>query len=112
MSGSVVRRDRTRLFLGPGDWDDCVEKYLGKAINAAMGPFFKLIFKAIQTVVVEAVNVVLQAVGFLWIYIKTPDVSDNGTVSFIQVHTNYILGAAAFIAVVVAGDPDGGLAPW
>ncbi len=86
----------------PGDWDDCVEEYLGKALNAVMGPFFKLIFEAIQRVVVEAVNVVLQAVGFLWIYIKTPDVSDNGTVSFIQVHTNYILGAAAFIAVVVA----------
>ncbi|MGY4767756.1 type IV secretion system protein [Kribbella sp. CWNU-51] len=86
----------------PGDWDDCVEHYLGKALSAAMGPFFKPIFDAIEKVVVDAVNAVLKAVGFLWIYIKTPDVSNNGTVSFIQVHTNYILGAAAFIAVVVA----------
>jgi hypothetical protein len=85
----------------PWNWDDCVEEYLGKAVDAAFGPFFKLIFKAIQTVVVEAVEAVLKAVGFLWIYIKTPDVSNNGAVSFIQVHTNYILAVAAAIAVIV-----------
>ena len=33
----------------PWDWDDCVEEYLGKAISAALGPFFKLIFEAIRT---------------------------------------------------------------
>lgn len=85
----------------PGDWDDCVAKYLGPVINAALGPFFQLFFKAIQHVVVEAVEAVLKAVGFLWIYIKTPDISDNGAVSFVQVHTNYILGAVATIAVIV-----------
>ncbi|MEU4294854.1 type IV secretion system protein [Kribbella sp. NPDC026596] len=86
----------------PWNWDDCVEKYLGQAISAALNPFFKLIFKAIAAVVVAAVEAVLKAVGFLWIYIKTPDVSDNGAVSYIQVHTNYILAAAATIAVIVA----------
>ncbi len=86
----------------PWDWDDCVEEYLGKAVNAAFGPLFKLIFKAIQTVVVEAVEAVLKAVGFLWVWIDTPDISDNGAVGFIQVHTNYILAAAASIAVIVA----------
>jgi hypothetical protein len=85
----------------PGDWDDCVEEYLGKAVNAALSPFFKLLFKAIAEVVVDAVNAVIKAVGFLWIYIKTPDISTNGTVAFIQVHTNYLLGFIAFIAIVV-----------
>ena len=86
----------------PWNWDDCVEEWLGKAVNAALNPFFKLIFKAIAAVVVDAVEAVLKAVGFLWIYIKTPDVSTNGTVGFIQVHTNYILAVAAAIAVIVA----------
>jgi hypothetical protein len=86
----------------PGDWDDCVEEWIGKAISAALDPFFKLIFKAIAAVVVAAVEAVLKAVGFLWIYIKTPDVSTNGTVLFIQTHTNFIVAFVATIAVIVA----------
>ena len=86
----------------PWNWDDCVEKFIGDAVNAALSPFFKLIFKAIAHVVIEAVEAVLKAVGFLWIYIKTPDISNNGAVGFIQVHTNFILAAAATVAVMVA----------
>ena len=86
----------------PWQWDDCVEQYIGRAVNTALSPLFKLIFKAIAAVVIAAVEAVLKAVGFLWIYIKTPDVSTNGTVSFIQGHTNFILAAVASIAVIVA----------
>jgi len=85
----------------PWDWDDCVEEWLGKAVNAALSPFFKLLFQAIAKVVVDAVNAVIQAVGFLWIYIKTPDIGTNNTVAFVQVHTNYLLGFIAVIAVIV-----------
>ncbi|GAB2638226.1 type IV secretion system protein [Kribbella swartbergensis] len=87
----------------PWDWDDCVEEYLGRAVNAAFGGFFKLIFEAITAVVVAAVEAVLKAVGFLWIWIDTPDVSNSGTVGFIQVHTNYIFAAVATIAVTIGG---------
>ncbi|MEI8406774.1 MULTISPECIES: type IV secretion system protein [unclassified Kribbella] len=87
----------------PWDWDDCVEKYLGQAIEAAFGPFFKLLFEAIQQVVVAAVEAVLKGVAFLWISIDTPDISNNGAVGFVQVHTNYILGTAATVAVIVGG---------
>jgi hypothetical protein len=87
----------------PWDWDDCVEEKLGGAINTAFGGFFKFIFEAIKDVVVAAVEAVLKAVGFLWIWIDTPDVSTNGAAGFIQVHTNYILGTVAAIAVIVGG---------
>jgi hypothetical protein len=85
----------------PWDWDDCVEEFLGWALNQALGPFFKLIFKAIAAVVVAAVEAVLKAVGFLWIYIKTPDVSKEGPATWIQGHTSYVLIAMATIAVLV-----------
>ncbi|MEV5960563.1 type IV secretion system protein [Kribbella sp. NPDC051952] len=84
----------------PWDWDDCVEEFLGWALNKALGGLFKLIFEAITKVVVAAVEAVLKAVGFLWIYIKTPDISDNGPAAWIQDHTNYVLVAAATIAVI------------
>ncbi|HEY4570052.1 MAG TPA: type IV secretion system protein [Kribbella sp.] len=86
----------------PWDWDDCVKDGLKSAVESAFGGFFKLLFEAIADVVVKAVEAVLKAVGFLWIYIKTPDVSQNGAASFIQVHTNYVLAAAATLAVMVA----------
>jgi len=86
----------------PWDWDDCVKQGLEAAVNWALTPFFKLIFKAVAAVVVAAVEAVLKGVGFLWIYIKTPDIGNTGTAGFIQVHTNYILAAAATIAVIVA----------
>jgi hypothetical protein len=85
----------------PWNWDDCVEEYLGKAVSAALNPLFKLIFQAIADVVIKAVEAVLKAVGFLWVYIKTPDISNNGAVGFIQVHTNYILATVAAVAVIV-----------
>ncbi|MEU4605241.1 type IV secretion system protein [Kribbella sp. NPDC023972] len=86
----------------PWDWDDCVEEKLGDVMEAVMGPFFHIILEVIKDVVVAAVEVVLQAVGFLWVWIDTPDVSNNGAAGFIQVHTNYILAFAATIAVIVA----------
>src|SRR5262245_9715835 len=86
----------------PWDWDDCVSEFIGNAVSTAFGGFFKILFEAIADVVIKAVEAVLKAVGFLWIYIKTPDVSQSGAAGFIQVHTNYILAAAATIAVIVA----------
>jgi hypothetical protein len=85
----------------PWDWDDCVEEKLADAVEAAFGPFFKIIFEAITEVVVKAVEAVLKAVGFLWIWIDTPNVSNSGTSGFIQVHTNYIMAAVATIAVII-----------
>ncbi|WP_433163784.1 hypothetical protein [Kribbella sp. CA-247076] len=87
----------------PWDWDDCVEQFLGDAVEAAFGTFFDVIFDAIRAVVVAAVEAVMEAVGFLWIQIDTPDVANNGAVGFVQVHTNYILGTIAAIAVIVGG---------
>jgi hypothetical protein len=85
----------------PWDWDDCVEEKLGDVMEAVMGPFFKIILEVIKDVVVAAVKVVLEAVGFLWVWIDTPDVSNAGAAGFIQAHTNYILAAAATVAVIV-----------
>ncbi|GAA2836545.1 type IV secretion system protein [Kribbella solani] len=85
----------------PTEWKGCIERALGEAVNQAFGGFFKLIFDAITAVVVAAVEDVLKAVGLLWVYIKTPDIAQSGPVDFIQVHTNYILGVVAFIAVIV-----------
>jgi hypothetical protein len=87
----------------PWDWDDCVKEKLGSAINTAFGGFFKFLFEAIKDVVVAAVEAVLKAVGFLWIWIDTPDVSTNGAAGFIQTHTNYILGTVAAVAVIAGG---------
>ncbi|MGW6280449.1 type IV secretion system protein [Kribbella sp. NPDC055071] len=87
--------------LAPWDWDDCLEKWLGQALNAVLPGFFSKIFDAIAKVVVDAVEAVLKAVGFLWIYIKTPDISDNGPAGWIQYHTNYVLVSAATLAVIV-----------
>ncbi|MGW1344759.1 type IV secretion system protein [Kribbella sp. NPDC002412] len=86
----------------PWDWDDCVEEKLGDVMEAVMGPFFKIILEVIRDVVVAAVEVVLEAVGFLWVWIDTPNVGNTGAAGFIQVHTNYILAVAATIAVIVA----------
>ncbi|MEU4196562.1 type IV secretion system protein [Kribbella sp. NPDC026611] len=74
---------------------------INSVMQAALGGFFKLIFNAIAAVVVAAVEAVLKAVGFLWIYIKTPDVSTNGTVTFIQTHTSFIVVFVAAIAIII-----------
>jgi len=86
----------------PWDWDDCVEEKLGDVMEAVMGPFFKIILEVIKDVVVAAVEAVLKAVGFLWVWIDTPEVSNSGASGFIQVHTNYILATVAAIAVMVS----------
>jgi hypothetical protein len=87
----------------PPNWDDCIGDVLAKAVNIAVGPFFGLLFDAIKALVVAAVQAVLQAVGFLWITIDSPNLEGNQTVSFIQGHTQYLLFIAATIAVIAGG---------
>lgn len=86
----------------PWNWDDCVEEFLGNAVEAAFGPFFNLLFDAIKQLVVDAVVAVMKAVGFLWVWIDTPEVNNSGAAGFIQVHTNYILATVAAIAVIAS----------
>ncbi|GAA1564965.1 hypothetical protein GCM10009789_18170 [Kribbella sancticallisti] len=87
----------------PPNWDDCIADVLGEAVNLALGPFFGLLFDAIKELVVSAVQAVMQAVGFLWITIDSPNLDGNQTVSFVQGHTQYLLVVAASIAVIVGG---------
>lgn len=92
----------------PWNWDDCVEEYLGRAINEVTGGLFSIIFDAIKQVVVVAVEAVLKAVGTLWIDIDTPAVANAsgqavGAAAFIQNRTFWILVMAAGISVILAG---------
>jgi hypothetical protein len=94
--------------LWPGDWGECVSKYLGLAIDHVTGGLFSIIFDAIEKVVIGAVKAVLKAVGTLWIDIDTPSVADGGgqaigAAGFIQSHTHWILIFAATISVIIAG---------
>jgi hypothetical protein len=84
----------------PWDWGDCVADKLGEAAEWAFGNFFNMLFDAIKAVVVAAVEAVMKGVGFLWIKIDTPDISTNGPVGWFRVHTNYILGFVATLAVI------------
>lgn len=86
----------------PWDWGDCVSEFIEEAARAAFGGFFDLIFEAIEALVIAAVEAVLEGVALLWIRIDTPNLEQNGAVGFIQAHTNYILVAAATLAVLVA----------
>jgi hypothetical protein len=87
----------------PWDWGDCVSEYLGKALEAVVGSIFKFVFDAIKSVVIAAVQAVMDAVGTLWIDIDTGDVGANSGVAFIQSHTVWILILAATLAVIVGG---------
>jgi hypothetical protein len=84
----------------PWDWGDCVSEKIGEAAKWAFGGFFAMLYDAIKALVVKAVEAVMKGVGFLWIRIDTPDISQNGTVGWFQVHTSYILGVVATIAVI------------
>lgn len=84
----------------PGNWGECIDRFLSKAVEVGIGGFFGLIFDAIKYLVVEAVVAVIKAVGFLWIKIDSPDVQNHETVGFVVGHTQYILVAAASIAVI------------
>ena len=58
-------RGRVMISLGcswkPWDWDDCVHKYLGEALNGVIGSLFKFVFDAIKSVVVAAVKAMTSA---------------------------------------------------
>jgi hypothetical protein len=87
--------------LAPWDWDDCVEEFLGEVVRRTLTPIFKLLLKAIADVVIEAVTAVLKAVGFLWVYLPTPEADNSGAVSWIHDRTTYIMLSVATIAVIV-----------
>ncbi|MFB6723532.1 hypothetical protein ACFCV3_25355 [Kribbella sp. NPDC056345] len=87
--------------LAPWDWDDCVEEFLGEVVQRTLTPIFKLLLKAIADVIIAAVEAVMKAVGFLWIYIKTPDIGQSGTVWWVHGRTTYIMIAVATIAVII-----------
>lgn len=86
--------------LWPPNWGDCIDMYLSKAVNAAFGGFFGLLFDAIEAMVVLAVQAVMKSVGFLWITIDSPEVQGHATVGFVTSHTQYLLVFAATIAVI------------
>jgi hypothetical protein len=85
----------------PGDWPECVAKYVGGAVSWFAGQLFSKIFEAVRDLVLEAVASVIKAVGFLWIYLATPDVAANGPASWVQAHTYFIVVAVGGIAVMV-----------
>ncbi|WP_020390887.1 hypothetical protein [Kribbella catacumbae] len=86
--------------LWPPNWDDCLSRFLSKAVNAGLSGFFGLLFEAIKELVVMAVQAVMLAVGFLWITIDSPEVQGHATVTFITSHTQYLLVFAATIALI------------
>ena len=86
--------------LWPPNWEECVNNFLSKAVNVAIGGFFSMIFEAIKAMVIAAVEAVIKAVGFLWIEIDSPNVENHETVTFVHEHTQYILVVAASIAVI------------
>lgn len=85
----------------PGDWPACVAKYVGEAVSWFVGQLFSKIFEAVRDLVLEAVASVIKAVGFLWIYLATPNVDANGPASWVQAHTYFIVVAVGGIAVMV-----------
>jgi hypothetical protein len=86
----------------PGDWKECVEKYVGEAVSWFVGELFSKIFEAVRDLVLEAVASVIKAVGFLWIELATPHVDRDGPASWVQAHTYFIVVAVGGIAVMVA----------
>jgi len=86
--------------MWPGNWGECIDRFLDKAVNVGIGGLFALILDAIKFLVVQAVVAVMKAVGFLWIKIDSPDVQNHETVGFVISHTQYILVVAASIAVI------------
>jgi hypothetical protein len=84
----------------PWDWDDCFKDGLKTALEWAFGKFADFIFEAIANVVISAVEAVMKAVGLLWVYIKTPDISQNSPAAWIQGHTNFIMVFIASLAVI------------
>jgi hypothetical protein len=86
--------------MWPPNWGECVSRFLEKAVEVGIGGLFSLILDAIKFLVVQAVTEVMKAVGFLWIKIDSPDVENHETVGFVMSHTQYILVAAASIAVM------------
>ncbi len=87
----------------PWDWGDCIAEKLGDALEWAIGSLFKLIFDAIKFVVVQAVDLVMDSVGSLWIDVRTPDLGSNSAVAFVQDRTVFIVIFAATIAMIVGG---------
>ncbi|MFD7153174.1 type IV secretion system protein [Kribbella sp. NPDC059898] len=85
----------------PGDWPDCVKKYVGQAISWFVNLVFGKIFDAVRDIVLGAVASVIKAVGFAWIYLSTPNVDANGPASWVQAHTYFIVVAVGAIAVIV-----------
>lgn len=85
----------------PGDWPECVAKYVGQAVSWFVGLLFSKIFEAVRDLILEAVANVIKAVGFLWIYLATPNVDANGPASWVQAHTYFIVVAVGGIAVMV-----------
>ncbi|GAB3827499.1 hypothetical protein [Kribbella italica] len=87
----------------PWDWGDCISQFLGDALEWAIGSLFNLIFEAIKFVVIKAVEMVMKAVGTLWIDIDTPQFGNNSAIAFVQDRTLWILILAATIAMIVGG---------
>jgi hypothetical protein len=85
----------------PGDWADCVRKYVGEAVSWFVNLLFGQIFDAVRDIVLTAVASVIKAVGFLWIYLATPNVDANGPAAWVQAHTYFIVVAVGAIAVIV-----------
>lgn len=87
----------------PWDWGDCISEKLGDALEWAIGSLFNLIFDAIKAVVIKAVEMVMKAVGTLWIDIDTPAFGNNSAIAFVHDRTLFILIFAATIAMIVGG---------
>ncbi|HZX08977.1 hypothetical protein [Kribbella sp.] len=85
----------------PWDWGDCIKDGLKVAVEWAFGKFFDFIFDAIKSVVISAVEAVLNAVGLIWVRIGTPDIAANTPALWIQEHTKFIALFIASIAVIV-----------
>ncbi|HWD80223.1 MAG TPA: type IV secretion system protein [Kribbella sp.] len=85
----------------PGDWKECIVKYIVEPLTGFLGMLFGKIFEAVRDVVLTAVANVIKALGFLWIYLATPDVDANGPASWVQAHTYFIVVAVGGIAVMV-----------
>jgi hypothetical protein len=87
----------------PWNWLDCVKEHLADAVQAAIGGLFGFLFDTLKKIIIDAVIAVLHAVGTLWIDIKTPDVSTNSAVLFVQSYTFWILVLAATFSVIIGG---------
>jgi hypothetical protein len=87
----------------PWDWGDCIDEKLGDALEATIGSLFDLIFDAIKFVIVEAVELVMDSLGTLWIDVKTPELGGNSAIAFLQERTLWILVFVGTIAMIVGG---------